>query len=616
MKSKYLKEAIRIGNQIIHTAIPDKEGIFWETMERDLYRNISWKKSEDLYAGVSGIVLFLLELYGVTKNKKYLNASQKAMQWVEWYCDNHPTKNYAFLTGRMGVGYTFLKLFQATNNKLYLTKGLRIVKQSSNFLEVPHKKYEYINGFSGTLLGLLHVHAITQDSSILKLIKEYTQVLIQNARLGKVGLYWDQIPEQIRPLCGFSHGASGIGFVFLELGYYFQNPAFYFIAEQAFAYENFYFDEKKNNWPDFRVNMYTEENMKNLEEIYQKGKRNLPSQAEDIFVWCHGAAGIGLSRTRAYELLGKGIYKEDIKRARIKTRLVRKYPFTLCHGHGGNAELFIENKQAEKFAAGALNQKKEFGIYGNGLYIDSYGEDLSLFNGIAGIGYFMLRIYDPKNVSSILAPKLTTQAAQKYTITLPLIKISLIKNIFPNTIMLAQKIAPAQIDEFFKKTDGSKISFRRFMKMLLTTLPKGKKDQLFDIYKYELTKDELNEAIESQARLYIKERLDRKKTQKILKLSVNDLLKQSLNFPSECKIIKTQENGTYLIKQTALGVADIQINPFCALILEAFINTKKVKKALADVVGFLDIKTMEEKKAINEKILLQIREALTYGILS
>jgi len=47
-------------------------------------------------------------------------------------------------------------------------------------------------------------------------------------------------------LCGFSHGASGIGATFLELGYYFSNPVFYRIALDIFSHEDQYFNLENN----------------------------------------------------------------------------------------------------------------------------------------------------------------------------------------------------------------------------------------------------------------------------------------------------------------------------------------------------------------------------------
>ncbi|MGH7202873.1 MAG: lanthionine synthetase LanC family protein, partial [Candidatus Levyibacteriota bacterium] len=368
MKNIFVQEAIRIGDQLIDTADRNENGLFWLTAKFKTDSEVTWKQSENIYSGVSGIVLFLIALYKQTLDKKYLSVSEDAMKWVDWYCKQNSTDNYALFTGRMGVSFTFLKLYEATNNKSYLEKALAVAQPSLAFLESSSSMNDYLNGFSGALLGLLHLHAATKESWILDHIKQYTQKLLKNARFGNVGLYWDTSLNEIHPLCGFPHGPSGIGFVFLELGHYFQDSAYYHIAEQAFAYENDYFNPETNNWPDFRLFFYNQEAINEYKQAYLKKNLQVFTHPSYVNQWCQGAAGIGLSRLHAFELLKKETYRKDIKNALTKPYEAYYPPFTLCHGKGGSADFLLESylmfhkkkylEYAQKTAEDALEQKK------------------------------------------------------------------------------------------------------------------------------------------------------------------------------------------------------------------------------------------------------------------
>ena len=70
-------------------------------------------------------------------------------------------------------------------------------------------------------------------------------------------------------------------------------------AENAFSYENHWFNEQINNWPDFRIEKGILLSKKNTDELTYSS------------AWCHGAPGIGLSRIRAYDLLKDDKYLKD-----------------------------------------------------------------------------------------------------------------------------------------------------------------------------------------------------------------------------------------------------------------------------------------------------------------
>jgi len=637
MKNNNLLEAIRIGNQLLTEAENTQHGIFWTLADLDINTNkLIWIESETVYKGTSGVALFLIELFNQTNDKKYLEGARKAMQWVEWYCKKHPTSNYSFLTGRIGVSFVYLRLYQITHKKFYLTKALAIAKDSLLFLNRSDYLNEFINGIAGTLLVLIHLHAETNETWILDYIQKYTDALLKNARFGKVGLYWDVNSFEIRPLCGFSHGSSGIGYVFLELGNYFQNSAFYYIAKQAFLYENYYFNKKTNNWPDFRLNFYNEKKRNTFENEYQKGDLKSFITSSDMNAWCHGAAGIGLSRLHAKELLNNSAYNKDIQNVHNKTVNTVLSSFTLCHGNGGNADFFIEEfltiknkkslKDAQKIANNALKQKSLYGKYISGLLYDvvKYPEDPSLFNGIAGIGYFFLRLSNPHKVPSILKPKVNTFCNKKNTklakYTKILIKRIIFSNMFFKTLALIQEINPHKIEDYLYR-DKSNLSdldlFISFVSNLIPTMPTEHQEKLKDIFSFELKKTYMLLNTSSMGLLYIKDKLNEKQAAELMKLSNTILLKKKLKISPECElfVINHPEIKKYLLRSTPYGVEELEINDFCYHVLKEFTNKKTLAHVVNSLKDFYLSQQTIDKKVIEDAILAQIKEAIEYTIL-
>src|SRR6266536_2777075 len=54
------------------------------------------------------------------------------------------------------------------------------------------------------------------------------------------------------PLCGYAHGASGMGLALIEAGVEYQRPDWIDGGLAAFNYEDQLYDAERDNWPDLR----------------------------------------------------------------------------------------------------------------------------------------------------------------------------------------------------------------------------------------------------------------------------------------------------------------------------------------------------------------------------
>jgi hypothetical protein len=670
LNNRFLDEARRIGDRLLAEAEIDDRGMAWKTMTVDDEHHILFTKSESIYTGVSGIVLFFIQLYKQTRDTRYLDAAKEGTKWLTHYCANNPPRNYAFFTGRMGVPYTLVQMHGLTQNEEYLETALTIAGPCKNFLNDPDNVDDLINGRSGTLLGLLHLHAASGAEWLPETIDLFIRHLLDHACHGPQGLYWDRTPYSIMGMCGFSHGAAGIGFVFLELGRYFQNDAFYRAAEQAFLYERYFYEKagKNRNWPDLRQNRYFDDDPVELEKaLRETGPDSFP-RGGDINAWCHGAAGIGLSRLRAYRLLKNPFYKDEAQTAVEKTTrtdLENENPpvsVILCHGSGGNAELFLYAYQvlgdkkylsmAERAAEKILGHHRENGCYRHGYRIWDGREDRGLFMGNAGVGYFLLRLLDPLNVPSILIPALdeTSPAGQLHS-TYPFAAIPgagllkrLLQRYFKRTIRVGGEIIPRQLGAFFNESSspGGKAGmpltapFISMVERALVLLAPGSKEKeiLSDVFYLEREKLHMDRAVKNHNYLYIKERVLHHRAGELAEAPDGEFVKLTFCLGPDVRLITTRwqwnlheprewtanfekKGGIWpvLLKTSPMEVKELALSPFSYNILEELREPTPVSHVIRAVVGESGALPPEQVETRTYQVIRQIKEALFAGIL-
>ena len=185
----------------------------------------------------------------------------------------------------------------------------------------------------------------------------------------------------------------------LELFVATQDERFRASAEGAFAYERSWLDPISGTWPDLRMGGQ------------QRGaRRTIASPAEGT--WCHGEAGIALSRLRAAAVLGPGPHDHDADLALEATRrhlaealLHAIEDLSLCHGAAGTADVLL--------CAGEADRALDLGRVALDRYATT-GDDWpcgvdhettpGLFLGLSGIASFFLRLHDQGIPSPLALP--------------------------------------------------------------------------------------------------------------------------------------------------------------------------------------------------------------------
>jgi len=658
-KKILLDEAIRIANDIYDKSIEDENGIYWKTMNVDSLNNsYNWKVSENIYSGNSGIVLFYLGLYRLTLDEKYLEICKKAMTWIINYCEQNPSSNYSFLAGRLSVSFVLAELDKYLNEG-YLECAVKIAMECDSYISSGLTASEFLNGAAGSLLSLLHLYDRSKNEQILDKIYLYIEYLLDSAHYGDKGIHWDRNSQIIKSLCGFSHGASGIAIVFLELGRYFGNSAYYYIAEQVMKYESYYLDREQKSWMDLRKMMFKD----NDEELY---KNALLENNYDFFTtpiifnaWCHGATGIGLVRLRAYELLKKGIYKNELNMSidAVLTASAEIFndrkSITLCHGAGGNLDLVIEaraeiddnntlikvNKIVDNLISYVQNRK----CYTSGYsFYSGSTEDLSMFIGNAGIGYFYLRLIAPDLINSILCPILSGISTgnisnqNKSSHTLPEMRKRLVQKIYKRTLEYISIYRKEEVNKYFSKTDFNPAQnevncFRDFTESILKSskndLPLLTEITMLETEKYDLDNRITSYALLNAKQLFrdeiIKEVLENNDRLSSAKLKISTEIKIILcsvdwTNVSVCDVNLNNRDATetaILLIATVNGVVEKPIHTSQSMLLDLFENETTVNDVVEKYAELFDEDTPEGKKAVKDKALQLVRIFLKEGLL-
>ncbi len=349
--------------------------------------------------------------------------------------------------------------------------------------------------------------------------------------------------------------------------------------------------------------------------------------------WCHGAPGIGLSRLRAFELLNKEEYKNDIEKAIHQTYKTTVEPgnikrsYTLCHGGGGNAILFLEAyrqlgeskylEYAEKVAENGLEYIQKYKKYSSG-FTKTNDEDHSLFMGNAGIGYFYLQLLEPLTTPSILKPDVGEISKTPFDIKHTNIHRKLAEYNFSKTLSQAHNF---KLEE---ESDSLQQNIIASTESIVNTI---NDKRITSIFNYEKQKLVLENAIESYSYIGIKKTIETENNEEfIAKLDGKTLLshtykmnENTLLFNSEWNCLKPsiikKEDCHILIMADSDIIKEHELSAFSYFVLNGFKTPKNAREVLNEIIDLYQVTSVKDKKTIEESLISQIKEALRSVVL-
>jgi lantibiotic biosynthesis protein len=409
IRQRALEAAIRVGRRLCRDAIWHDGRCNWLgwAMEPHGGQWVSAYRAMgvSVYDGSAGIGLFLARLARLSDDPiiaaTAVGALAQALATVE---EQAATGDYGFYAGLSGIAQCCVEAGAVLHRDDLVARGRAALLACATLPPHP-QRLDVINGSAGLIPVLIEAARRFERDEFVEAAVRHGEHLVRLASRTDKGWSWDTLGMPNEPhLLGFAHGVSGIAYALGILAATTGRRDFLDAAREGLRYERAYFRASEGNWPDLR-------------SFVQPGATG---EAPCMLAWCHGAPGIGFARLALHQLFPEDVSILSEAETAVRTTaalLGQASPgtgnFSLCHGDGGNADLLILasdvlsrpdlRREAENAAARALDRFEDTrspwpcGVPGA-------GESPNLLLGVAGIGYFLLRLYDSENIRTALLP--------------------------------------------------------------------------------------------------------------------------------------------------------------------------------------------------------------------
>lgn len=407
----FLEAALDLGRRLAHTALWHGDRCTW--MTSDLTSRVTGRVvrslrplDPNLYAGASGVALFLAELAAQTGDRRIEETARGAMRQALASLETvRPEARIGLYTGWLGVAYVADRVGMLLGEPHFNEESRRLLARCLHE-RWNEQSLDLLTGLAGAIVAVLALPDAAGDDAVLDWTRSAGDTLLRLARRSRAGLSWRAPHGIAQPdLTGFSHGAAGIGSALLELFAATGDDRYRDGAMHAFAYERQWLDAATGNWADLR-------------QVPRRTRPGSPGLTAMV-AWCHGAPGIALARLRAWELTGDAGARAAAELAlRTTSRAVALATrqgagdCTPCHGLLGNADVLLLGARTlgEPALADQARDAARASIarYGDGARPwpcgGHTGEVPGLMLGLAGIGHVLLRLHDPRVPSVLLLP--------------------------------------------------------------------------------------------------------------------------------------------------------------------------------------------------------------------
>jgi type 2 lantibiotic biosynthesis protein LanM len=392
-----LQAARLLGEELEATAISSGGGAAWvglslgDEAERWVLRPTAY----DLYQGAVGIAVFLAALARVDNDERWRDLCLRALAPTLEEAERHPgrlavLRGVGGSSGSGGTIYGLVLVARLLGEDRPLDAARRIASGLTAAAFGQDETLDLMSGTAGALSALLALDRTDgDDRGALELAALAGRRLAAAAvELDEGGIGWKTIRG--RALDGFSHGTAGLALALARLLARTGDEELLPVVRGGLRAESGRYDAALGGWPDRRED--------------EGGRHALTN-------WCHGAAGIGLSRLGLLELpLPADVHelaRRDLERAASAVRARGSLLDHLCCGGAGESEFLFElagatgddevstaasrrcDELAERILAGEaprLNRPEAAGRA-----VPSPG----LFQGTAGVGLVLLRRCDP-----------------------------------------------------------------------------------------------------------------------------------------------------------------------------------------------------------------------------
>jgi type 2 lantibiotic biosynthesis protein LanM len=398
-RASLLEMARQIGDRLDQLALRSETDSTWIGLSSAHERY--WSLTPlgiDLYSGAPGVCLFLATLGEVTGEERYIALARSAFGAMARQIGRLRSSftTIGGFSGWGGVIYVLTRLGALWREREYLEQAAELVDLVSTLIE-RDEDYDIIAGSAGCIGALISHYLHTGSARSLAVATQCGEHLLAHGKVMDPGLGWCGRGSNV-PLAGFSHGTAGISWALSRLAALTGDERYRDVALAAVEYERSLFSPSTRTWADLRrrpLNASSEQ----------------VDQSHTITAWCHGAPGVGLGRLQLLTHSDQEETRAEIQTA-LEITLARGFGYNhcLCHGDLGNLDFLLQaqaalgdpalEKQIDRLSAIVLESLRNQGpLCGVPDGIETPG----LMNGLAGIGYGLLRLAEPTLIPSALS---------------------------------------------------------------------------------------------------------------------------------------------------------------------------------------------------------------------
>ncbi|HEV3050253.1 MAG TPA: lanthionine synthetase LanC family protein, partial [Longimicrobium sp.] len=319
-----LDAALRIGRRIAATAQWQGDACTWQIMSPDrsepgLRRAAAAIAGGAVYEGTAGIALFLAELAAVTGDEEAARAALGAVRYSIQDAATQHDAAFGYHSGRVGIAYAVARVGELLNRPELYAEAEAILRPLVGN-ETRDYGMDVIAGAGGAIPALLQLARHVDPELAMGMARRLGDHLLASAAREPEGFSWPTMRgSSIRNLCGYAHGAAGMGHGLLELYAATGAGEYRYAAEQAFLYERNFYSPQDGNWPDLRHTELGEYQFEGrIDDLRDRlrGGDTLPTPSlHYMSAWCHGGPGIGLTRLRAWQLTRDPLYLDEARAA-------------------------------------------------------------------------------------------------------------------------------------------------------------------------------------------------------------------------------------------------------------------------------------------------------------
>lgn len=342
--------------------------------------------THDLYNGTPGVALLFAYLERITGLSVYGHAADARLEpSIRAVLDDRLPAGGAF-TGAGSVLLSVLAVQTLSGRVLCDPPTLERATHGIARSIATDTALDIVSGCAGLLHVFLQMSRVGGVPSTLDAARACGDRLLATRIVLGDACGWQTIDR--RPLAGFAHGGAGIGAALYALADATGVEAYAAAAAQAFAYERRLYVPARRNWKDVRAS-------------------TAPADRDTLVAWCHGAAGIALSRAQLPVLFQTTEHAHDLQCATDTTDATPQAQDCLCHGELGTIDILLTlatlardepfTARVRQRACVAVERRQR-----EGAWRLHRRHPTSLMTGVAGIGIALLRAAADTPLPSIL----------------------------------------------------------------------------------------------------------------------------------------------------------------------------------------------------------------------